>query len=99
MKKLMLIMVVVCLMLAGCSTSDKNIAADTKQPESSNVEAGNNEQGAFGNAEQEEPAVVVQPLPDATMENLSDAILSVSLEDGGAYVKHFVGLSDNVRCR
>lgn len=86
MKKLMLIMVVVCLMLAGCSTSDKNIAADTKQPESSNVEAGNNDQGAFGNAEQEEPAVVVQPLPDATMENLSDAILSVSLEEGGAYV-------------
>ena len=39
-----------------------------------------------GNAERKEPAAVVQPLPDATMENLTDAILSVSLEEGGAYV-------------
>jgi hypothetical protein len=35
---------------------------------------------------QSEPAVVVKPLPDAVMENLSDAILSVSLEKGDAYV-------------
>ena len=28
----------------------------------------------------------VNPLPDETMENLTDAILSVSLEEGGAYV-------------
>ena len=33
-----------------------------------------------------EAARVVSPLPDATMENLTDAILSISLEEGGAYV-------------
>lgn len=38
------------------------------------------------NTGHQEPAVVVQPLPDVTMENLTDAILSVSLEEGGAYV-------------
>ena len=38
-----------------------------------------------GNA-QEEPAAIVSPLPDTTMENLTDAILSVSLEEGDAYV-------------
>ncbi len=85
MKKWVLIMAVVCLMLAGCGKVEGNIAADTTQPENSNVETGN-EQGASGNAEQNEPVVVVQPLPDATMENLTDAILSVSLEEGGAYV-------------
>ena len=86
MKKLVLIMAVVCLMLAGCGKTNENIAADTKQPANFNVEVGSNEQAASGNAEQKAPAVVVQPLPDATMENLSDAILSVSLEEGGAYV-------------
>ena len=34
----------------------------------------------------ETPAVTVNPLPDTTMENLTDAILSVSLEEGDAYV-------------
>ena len=38
-----------------------------------------------GNA-QENTAATVSPLPDATMENLTDAILSVSLEEGDAYV-------------
>ena len=35
---------------------------------------------------QTEPAATVYPLPDTTMENLTDAILSVSLEEGDAYV-------------
>lgn len=33
-----------------------------------------------------EPGIVVQPMPDATMEDLQDCILPVSLEEGGAYV-------------
>lgn len=32
------------------------------------------------------PVVVINPLPDTTMRNLKDAILSVSLEDGDAYI-------------
>jgi hypothetical protein len=73
-------------MLAGCGETNENIAADIEQPANSGIEVGNNEQGTSGDAEQEAPAAVVYPLPDTTMENLSDAILSVSLEEGGAYV-------------
>ena len=35
---------------------------------------------------QTESSATIYPLPNATMENLSDAILSVSLEEGHAYV-------------
>ncbi|MBQ2449236.1 MAG: hypothetical protein II270_04275 [Peptococcaceae bacterium] len=56
MKKIMMIMMMICLLLTGC-----------------------------GNV-QEETGATVSPLPDTTMENLTDAILSVSLEEGGAYV-------------
>jgi hypothetical protein len=35
---------------------------------------------------QPEEARAISPLPDTTMENLTDAILSVSLEEGNAYV-------------
>ena len=35
---------------------------------------------------EKEPAVTVTPLPDTVMENLTDAVLSVSLEEGDAYV-------------
>ena len=35
---------------------------------------------------QTDPAQKISPLPDATMENLTDAILSVSLAEGDAYV-------------
>ena len=56
MKKIMMIMMMICLLLTGC-----------------------------GNV-QEETGATVSPLPDTTMENLTDAILSVSLEEGDAYV-------------
>lgn len=56
MKKILFILMMVCLLFTGC-----------------------------GNA-QEETAAIVSPLPDTTMENLTDAILSVSLEEGDAYV-------------
>lgn len=36
--------------------------------------------------EQTESASLMIPLPDSTMENLSDAVLSVSLQENGAYV-------------
>ena len=81
MKKWMLLMVAVCLLLAGCSKSEQNADTDTT---TETVEEAN--QSASENTEQEETAVVVYPLPDATMENLTDAILAVSLEEGDAYV-------------
>ena len=49
---------------------------------------GNTSENTDGSAEENTaaPAVTVNPLADSTMENLTDAILSVSLEEGGAYV-------------
>ena len=35
---------------------------------------------------QTEDSQIINPLPDTTMENLTDAILSVSLNEGDAYV-------------
>lgn len=83
MKKMMLMMVALCLLLAGCGQS-KQDAADAEVPEQPAVET-EAEQESSGNTE-EAAAVTVQPLPDTTMENLTDAILSVSLEEGDAYV-------------
>ena len=42
--------------------------------------------GCGSEKEPAEPAVTVTPLPDTVMENLTDAVLSVSLEEGDAYV-------------
>lgn len=83
LKKMMLMMVALCLLLAGCGQS-KQDAADAEVPEQPAVET-EAEQESSGNTE-EAAAVTVQPLPDTTMENLTDAILSVSLEEGDAYV-------------
>lgn len=72
MKKIMLLMVVSCLLLAGCRSSTEAVPPETAAPESTAVQTA--------------PAVVVHPIPDTTMENLTDAILAVSLEEGDAYV-------------
>ena len=74
MKKIMLLMAVVCLLLAGCRSSTE---ADTLATAASESTA---------DTALTETAAVVKPLPDATMENLTDAILAVSLEEGDAYV-------------
>ena len=47
---------------------------------------GNANENADSPPEQDAAAVTVNPLPDTTMENLTDAILSISLEEGSAYV-------------
>lgn len=39
-----------------------------------------------GCGSEKEPAAIIAPLPDSVMENLTDAMLSVSLEEGDAYV-------------
>ena len=72
MKKLFLMMVVLCLLLAGCGQTTQNNEAEA--PEQTTVET------------EAESGVTIYPLPDTTMENLTDTILSVALEEGGAYV-------------
>ena len=81
MKKIMLFTIVLCLLLAGCSQTGQIDAAESELPVETEAE-----QDASGSAEQESPAARIQPLPDTTMESWTDAILSVSLEEGDAYV-------------
>lgn len=75
---------VFCLLLTGCAASQKgngeneipsDIAA-SKAIVSSDTDS----------TEQPEETHTITPLPDTTMENLSDAILSISLDEGDAYV-------------
>lgn len=72
-KKLIVLSMALCLLLVGCV----NAKADSIEaaPVVSDTAA-----------EQTEAALTIMPLPDTTMENLTDAILSVSLEEGDAYV-------------
>lgn len=82
MKKIMLLTTVLCLLLTGCSES----RTDVKEPE---VEKPGNdvvEQELPAPETPSVPAVAVYPLPDTTMDDLTDATLSISLEEGDAYV-------------
>ena len=83
MKKLFLMMLALCLLLAGCGQTKQNDETATETPEQPTVETVETDETVEPEAE---PGVTIYPLPDTTMENLTDAILSVSLEEGGAYV-------------
>ena len=83
-KKIIVLWMVFCLLLTGCAASQKgngeneipsDIAA-SKAMVSSDTDS----------TEQPEETHTITPLPDTTMENLTDAILSVSLDEGDAYV-------------
>ncbi|MBR5125790.1 MAG: hypothetical protein IKU68_03555 [Oscillospiraceae bacterium] len=73
MKKSWIPALVLCFLLTGCRSS--NAAAETAETISSAAAT-----------EQTVSITKIYPLPDSTMDNLSDAILSVSLEEGDAYV-------------
>ena len=49
-------------------------------------------------SEPEVAAATVQPLPDTTMDNLTDAVLSVSLAEGDAYVDDKGQMQMALRC-
>ena len=83
-KKIIVLWMVFCLLLTGCAASQKgngeneipsDIAA-SKAMVSSDTDS----------TEQPEETHTITPLPDTTMENLTDAIFSVSLDEGNAYV-------------
>lgn len=85
MKKILTLLLVLCLLLAGCTNAqpeteieDEPIVEEVVVEEEPDEETGEEEQAAVGKT--------ILPLPDTTMENLTDAILHVSLEKGDAYV-------------
>ena len=69
-KKALVLTVALCLLLVGCSDSQNNVDGAVVDSD----------------AVVNENVQTIYPLPDTTMENLSDAILAVSLEEGDAYV-------------
>lgn len=68
-----LVLTIAASLLTGCGNG--STAAGT--PETLSTTA---------STEQSAPASKIYPLPDTTMANLADAILSISLEEGDAYV-------------
>lgn len=78
MKRMGLFLLTICLLLAACASSQTGGNENTASAATEN--AGTVVAG------QTEDARTVVPLPDTTMENLTDAILSASLAEGGAYV-------------
>ena len=88
MKKLILIILTLAMSasLVGCGEkTEEGAPAESKQTESPKAEAVVNQE-ASEEAEQKESGVTVQPLSDTTMENLEDAILSVSFGEGDVYL-------------
>ena len=73
MKKLIFVTLTICFLFTGCG-KDKSAAEVTETISTTSV------------TEQTESARKIYPLPDTTMDHLSDSILSISLEEGNAYV-------------
>lgn len=78
-KRLAMLIAVFCLLLVGCASVQ---ATDGENTTPFDVTVNND----TAVTEQIEEPKTIMPLPDNTMENLTDAILSVSLEEGDAYV-------------
>ena len=87
MKRMLLLMILLCFLLAGCGSSEATPPADTTPvTEAETVPETTVAEETTVTAETAEPSFTVYPLPDTTMENLSDAILSVSLDENSAYI-------------
>lgn len=84
MKKLIALLLALLMLAAMCSCSSTK-EADTQTQDNPIFEAAS-ENSVPTDDEQTDPPFVVNPLPDTTMENLTDATLSVSFGEGDAYV-------------
>lgn len=76
MKKLIMIILALCMVLSGCGNS----LADTPETETAETVTFDNTAG------NEDAAITVYPLPDSTMDNIDNATFAISLEEGDAYV-------------
>ena len=83
-KKAIALWIALCLLLTGCAFSQTNNGENT-EPVVNPTPVATDELGAV-DVEHSDNARIIAPLPDTTMENLTDAILSISLDEGNAYV-------------
>lgn len=88
MKRIIVFLLLCCLLLAGCASfqddGSSTLFDDHKPAEDAVTEDIVTEEAFEPEAEAE--TKTISPLPDTTMDHLTDAILSVSLEEGDAYV-------------
>ena len=88
MKKCILITLIICFLLTGCKSRDDRNGLDATPEAAQSVSA---------TAAAEQPASKILPLPDSTLDNLNDATLSISLEEGSAYVDDTGKMQMNVK--
>lgn len=89
MKGIIVLFMALCLLLAGCAIPHRDSGETTTPVESVVTEATEIQETAAAESQETvetEEGLAILPLPDTTMDNLTDAILSVSLEEGNAYV-------------
>ena len=92
MKKMIALVLVLCFLLAGCGSATNKSETEVNPQEQVSVEqtpavdAEQETEEESVPAESAEPAVTIYPLPDDTMENLTDAMVAISLAEGGAYL-------------
>ena len=87
MKKVVILFTVLSLLLAGCAGKQEKAAESIAPAESvAPTVVETTESSETTATEMAAEGKTIYPLPDTTMENLSDAIISVSLEAGDAYV-------------
>ena len=83
-KKIFVLLILFCLSLTRCASPQTNVGVNNDLTDNKISVAPENHDTA--DIVQTENAQAISPLPDTTMENLTDAILSVSLDEGDAYV-------------
>ena len=83
-KKIVVFLMAFCLLFTGCAASQKDSAE--KELPSDAVASNAVERSDMESTEQTEETHTIMPIPDTTMQNLTDTVLSVSLEEGDAYV-------------
>lgn len=84
MKKVLVLIIAICLLLSGCAKAQDNMSGSVPTEENTAVTEAENDGAA--DAEQTAGPKIIYPLPDTTMGNISDCILYVSLEEGGVYL-------------
>ena len=89
MRKFVLPILLICFLFTGCNGLTIAPEAETNIPEQTMaplVSVPETKPELVIDTEPAASVTVVHPLPDSTMENLSDSIVSISLEKGGTYL-------------
>ena len=77
MKKVISLMLLACVLLSGCGTAAEPPASELPATKPAHTET--------TSALETEGVRVIQPLPDDTMDNLSDSIVNISFGEGDFY--------------